>query len=312
MACFSWFKKREGKPPNYKRYFFYVVGVCILYAGAVLPLLNKLFTWLDIKNEQLSLGTFGDSFGALNTLFSGLAFAGIAYSIKIQREELQQAKEQNEQQKKDSDRQKFESIFFQLLQLYTTQVQNLTYRSCTGRPCFSFIQRELFKWFFDQDSYKYQDGKRLNEADGDRLIRAYETFFNEKIEGILGHYFRNFCNIVKFIDETKTLTSNDKKFFVGILNAQLDSHEIMLLFFNGLSKHGAEEFKRLIERYALLEQLPTTRITSEPFEVDSIRDSLSFGIKIKNKLIACVHQYNSNAFGDSEEWREFFNNHPRP
>lgn len=34
------------------------------------------------------LGQFGDMFGAINTLFSGLAFAGIIYTILLQRNEL--------------------------------------------------------------------------------------------------------------------------------------------------------------------------------------------------------------------------------
>ena len=33
-------------------------------------------------------GTFGDMFGAVNTLFSGLAFAGVIYAILLQRKEL--------------------------------------------------------------------------------------------------------------------------------------------------------------------------------------------------------------------------------
>lgn len=33
-------------------------------------------------------GTFGDMFGAVNSLFSGLAFAGVIYAILLQREEL--------------------------------------------------------------------------------------------------------------------------------------------------------------------------------------------------------------------------------
>jgi hypothetical protein len=37
-------------------------------------------------------GTFGDSFGALNTLFSGLAFAGLLITILIQKEELKDQK----------------------------------------------------------------------------------------------------------------------------------------------------------------------------------------------------------------------------
>lgn len=34
-------------------------------------------------------GLFGDMFGAVNALFSGLAFAGVLYTIALQREELQ-------------------------------------------------------------------------------------------------------------------------------------------------------------------------------------------------------------------------------
>ncbi|MBI4881895.1 MAG: hypothetical protein HY812_19880 [Planctomycetes bacterium] len=36
-------------------------------------------------------GQFGDSFGGVNALFSGLAFAGVVYAIVLQRRELQQA-----------------------------------------------------------------------------------------------------------------------------------------------------------------------------------------------------------------------------
>ena len=38
----------------------------------------------SVKNP----GSFGDMFGAINALFSGLAFAGIIYAILLQRKEL--------------------------------------------------------------------------------------------------------------------------------------------------------------------------------------------------------------------------------
>ena len=37
-------------------------------------------------------GTIGDMFGAVNALFSGLAFVGILYTLLLQHEELEQAK----------------------------------------------------------------------------------------------------------------------------------------------------------------------------------------------------------------------------
>jgi uncharacterized membrane protein YciS (DUF1049 family) len=39
-------------------------------------------------------GTFGDMFGAVNTLFSGLAFAGVIYAIFLQRKELELQREE--------------------------------------------------------------------------------------------------------------------------------------------------------------------------------------------------------------------------
>lgn len=39
-------------------------------------------------------GTFGDMFGAVNALFSGLAFAGIIYTITLQRQELSLQREE--------------------------------------------------------------------------------------------------------------------------------------------------------------------------------------------------------------------------
>lgn len=47
-------------------------------------------------------GTFGDSFGVLNTLFSGLAFAGIIVSIKMQNDEMREQRKELQKQKKNA------------------------------------------------------------------------------------------------------------------------------------------------------------------------------------------------------------------
>lgn len=48
-----------------------------------------LFTLCKLKDlEPIVRGTFGDMFGATNALFSGLAFAGIIFTILLQRKEL--------------------------------------------------------------------------------------------------------------------------------------------------------------------------------------------------------------------------------
>jgi hypothetical protein len=51
-----------------------------------------LLLWLTLGFSPLLLGgdrgTFGDMFGAVNSLFSGLAFAGLIYAILLQQQEL--------------------------------------------------------------------------------------------------------------------------------------------------------------------------------------------------------------------------------
>ena len=70
---------QDRKPPA-----FWMLAVAVLF---VVILYFSLSYWL-IPNLE-SRGQFGDSFGAVNALFSGLAFAGLIYALYLQRTELQ-------------------------------------------------------------------------------------------------------------------------------------------------------------------------------------------------------------------------------
>ncbi|MFI4852611.1 MAG: hypothetical protein ACIAZJ_26160 [Gimesia chilikensis] len=64
-------------------------GWMLLAAVVVIAVL--LVFWISVTNlisDPAQQGQFGDMFGAANTLFSGLAFAGIIYTIWLQRTEL--------------------------------------------------------------------------------------------------------------------------------------------------------------------------------------------------------------------------------
>lgn len=61
--------------------YILVFIVTLLWLGSIC-LLPKYYPNLQDR------GTFGDSFGAINSLFSGLAFACIIYTILLQRKEL--------------------------------------------------------------------------------------------------------------------------------------------------------------------------------------------------------------------------------
>ncbi|MCD2260206.1 putative phage abortive infection protein [Psychroserpens luteolus] len=60
-------------------------------------------------------GAFGDKFGFINSLFSGLALAGIIYSIFLQQKELSLQRTELKETKEEFKDQNFQTTFFNLL-----------------------------------------------------------------------------------------------------------------------------------------------------------------------------------------------------
>ncbi|MFK5915574.1 MAG: hypothetical protein QM484_14500 [Woeseiaceae bacterium] len=75
--------KRSTYKPLYVLFFV----VLILQISIALIIYSSFNSWPD-------RGTFGDMFGAVNTLFSGLAFAGVIYAILLQSKELELQREE--------------------------------------------------------------------------------------------------------------------------------------------------------------------------------------------------------------------------
>ena len=60
---------------------FLIIGIIAIW------IIATVIIWFVFKDWSKS-GTFGDTFGAINSLFSGLALAGIIYTIYLQKTEL--------------------------------------------------------------------------------------------------------------------------------------------------------------------------------------------------------------------------------
>lgn len=208
-------------------------------------------------------GTFGDTFGMLNTLFSGLAFAAFIYTIFLQhkelgyqrqelkdtRSELRGQKVQLEAQNQTFSRQRFESTFFQMLDLHHKIVEAITMNSARDNQVRS--GREALKDFGDylirETNMEAGPRSTLNGA-----LELYLDNFQDR-QHALSHYFRNLYRIFKLINDSDAV---DKLVYSGIARAQLSSSELVLLFFNCLSCHGKDQFKPLAESFALFEHLP--------------------------------------------------------
>jgi len=93
--------------------FSVVIGITILYGALIL--------WLNWPIRDFSLsrsGVFGESFGVINTIFSGLAFAGLLLTIHLQRHELAESKE-------TFRKERFEDSFYRLLGYYRQNLDDI-------------------------------------------------------------------------------------------------------------------------------------------------------------------------------------------
>ena len=119
----------QSNPQNNKNYH-----ECLGIMLFVIVLVVFGLSWWLIDSQipcSSDRGTFGDKFGAVNALFSGLAFAGLIYTIFLQHDELccqrqelidnrQEMIRQTEEFKKENESlriQRFENTFFNMLTL---------------------------------------------------------------------------------------------------------------------------------------------------------------------------------------------------
>jgi phage host-nuclease inhibitor protein Gam len=133
---------------------FVVVDLLILIAILVVVAVCWSYSWywIDTHIQAASPGTsiieargqFGDKFGAINSLFSGFAFAAIIFTIVLQNRELNSTKEAMQEQGKTANSQRFDTTFFQLISLHNDITAKLTDLQHTGRLAFStFHERTI-------------------------------------------------------------------------------------------------------------------------------------------------------------------------
>lgn len=275
--------KQNNKETKSRLWIWIVVAIVVL----VLWGLN----WWGVSKfiEPSNQGTFGDMFGAVNALFSGLAFAGLIITLlyqreelKLQREELQETRkelkgqrEEFEEQNKTMKRQRFENTFFNMLSLQQEIVANLSiewkereWHGLEGQWKERIINnkgREVFEKIYEginvQPIYMPIRIKEIvNEG-----IEKYNEY--RKLISRFDHYFRHLYRIFKYIDETDLIDEKERYDYASIVRSQLSDYELVMLFYNCLAQkdNGIEEnkFKPLIEKYAIFNNLREDLLAKE-------------------------------------------------
>ncbi len=280
------------------------LGLLYLFIGIVLVLwIANLLLFLPYikKLEFQGAGEVGDIFGAANSLFSGLAMAGIIFTIllqkkelKLQREELRATREEFTQQNTTLKLQRFENTFFQLVRLHQENVLNLSiWRKgpdplydkldasirekvpveIKGRNVFDTVLHELYSEFPRyQFPPQYVPDRAFIDLQKKLIDEKFTEYFLEY--GMpLEHYFNTLFEIFMFVDKSNLLAQPDKQFYLDILRAQLTPDEQYLLAYYSLSDaYGYPEMKFLIDKYDFVFYAPNLNYHFKVFEGYQVKD----------------------------------------
>lgn len=230
--------KFEDRIAGYCRVAIVLFVVLFLYVCYVVGLLWN--TPLVSVPSQVREGVFGDSFGTLNALFSGLAFSGVLITLLFQRKDLSETRSQ-------IARQQIESQFYSMLTQQQEIVRNLDLQKIDTNDIIA-RGRDCFRVWEDALSEIYKICLKNKIANPHRM--AYQALY---ISGRadLGVYFRSLYSVFRFIDESGHQDAN--KFGV-VVRSLISDYELILLFYNCLSERGVG-FSKYVYRFGLFDNL---------------------------------------------------------
>ena len=220
-------------------------------------------------------GTFGDMFGAVNALFSGLAFSGLIVTLIMQHEELglqrKELAQTNEElaaqreefaaQTKTMKIQRFENTLFNMLSLQQDIVNGLYYLPKDGADYTPESKgRYVFDVFYNKKITSFGNGLNSYVYGVKGLIQdknSPEEYRHVSEISIFDNYFRHLYRMLKYIDVSPLIDDTERYDYACIVRAQLSDYELLMLFYNALNvdDNGELKFKQLIEKYAIFNNI---------------------------------------------------------
>ena len=236
-------------------------------------------------------GTLGDTMGIISSLFSSLAFAGLFYTILLQKKELRATRDAFTSQKMDSAFFSMVSILQKIIESMSADKEGLKQNDAIklkGRDYIKEALNDLKSYFGESFSHlrmnvstghlnKYipplllhiqqvrDTDRNMNDTiEGDynvkdcqdKLIEGYSRFFQVHQHN-LGHYFRYIYNIIGYINGSN-INIQEKRRYFELLQAQLSNDEMGLIFYEALQpsqQNGDCTFKVWLESNGLLENM---------------------------------------------------------
>lgn len=260
-------------------------AILILVSSGLVALLfpYSILNGIKFLSFEINIDAYKDfaSFvgGILGTTLSAIAVILIYQTYRLQDQELNATKQLIKEQK-------FEQNFFQLLNSQKSILNSLNYFDRMSND--DKVGIEFFKLIMKNMDNDYQFLVRKFIPNRSNYIPGHNDYVDQfqefKIESelqtaqvsyvisfenhhnLLGHYFRHLFHIFKFVDSNlKKEKSTPEAFaryksYLDILQAQLSSAELAVLFYNGLV---FEKMKAYLHKFSFLENLATDDLLIE-------------------------------------------------
>jgi len=247
----------------------------LLLSGFIITL-TSVCLFLYKQNYSLGLSINSATFGDLGSFLSGTvgslwSLASVIYFIVALKEQRKDIAENQRSQAL----QRFESTFFNLINLHTNTVNELhTNEDFGGTGNQVFV---VWKFHLDtlaiNNNVKYEyspsGGTIRIEGNGitdhnvfdEYLANHYYSRHYIKFENALNHYFRQLYHVYKYIYQSELITHIDKKRYAGILRAQLSQNELYAIAVNAIiPNYGYPKFMFLIKEFNVLKNFNPEKI----------------------------------------------------
>lgn len=248
---------------EHKLWFLIPITIIIGYG-----ILLIIFIWPISEFSISKAGQFGDSFGILNSMFSGFAFISLVITIYLQQREMKDTKE-------EMFKQNFENTFFKMIDLFNNVIKDLNLKY-NEKEEYIGIQRTTYfikignivikqktqinikgkEVVYELLSLFLQYEKIIDKDFTRKIVGRYEDFHNE-FESNIGHYFGTIYQILKFIDESSI---TNKENYSNLFRAQFSKLELEFLFYHSTSKKAESKFTPLLIKYEFLEHIDISHI----------------------------------------------------
>ena len=243
--------------------------IIFLWIGCWYLLLNNHYL-----KDYTQRGQFGDMFGVVNSLFSGLAFGGIIYTILLQREELKAQREELRLTKQEFITQnetlrlqRFENTFFNLLNVHNKIVDSLkyTYHTPSGE-CIDSEGRAIFNdviLSLSQTTELMGNAKKYSMVDFNKQSQIYKNILNRdnSLSG-LTYYFQSLVSILEFVSNTSLLSEKEdlfkdkenREFYFQLLSSSQSITENSIIFYHIAFGWQVSQFNDYLSRLRVIEK----------------------------------------------------------